>query len=69
MCTEIVSAIPGCLDAVQFSLEQYTRENAFDAHTACRSIMMWDKAVARDPYDFRTKVGRGVSSEDRLFLR
>lgn len=56
VCAEIVSALPGCLDAVQSALEQPILEHKQDALAACMDVLLWHKAPDKDPYDFRTKV-------------
>ncbi|KAJ7496896.1 alpha/beta-hydrolase [Mycena latifolia] len=54
ICNDIVNALPGCLNAVQYAYQQSTPLNRFAAFAACERVTPWELAT-RNNYDYREK--------------
>lgn len=55
ICNDIIDALPGCLDAIQYAYEQSTPMNRYAALEECDRVSPWELAT-RNNYDWREKV-------------
>ncbi|KAF7362234.1 Alpha/beta-hydrolase [Mycena venus] len=59
ICNDIVKALPGCLDAIQYAYEQSTPINRYAAFEECNEgVSPWDLAT-RNAYDYREECPAG----------
>ncbi|KAF7362266.1 Alpha/beta-hydrolase [Mycena venus] len=59
ICNDIVDALPGCLNAIQYAYEQSTPTNRYAAFEECTErVAPWEHAT-RNIYDYREKCPAG----------